>query len=74
MRNSIDRLELVRRQLLSRVREAIDDAPPEIAESAVGRMIQAGALIDFAAGILSEELGPEIGRRMVSDLAQRASA
>ena len=74
MRNSIDRLELVRRQLLSRVREAIDDAPPEIGESAVGRMIQAGGLIDFAAGILSEELRPEIGRRMVSDLAQRASA
>jgi hypothetical protein len=33
-------------------------------------MVQVGVLIDLGAGILSEELGPEIGRRKISGLAQ----
>lgn len=43
-----DRLNVTRRQLMSRVKDALDDAAPEVAESAVGRLIQAGVL---AAGI-----------------------
>ena len=65
------RLRIVRHQLLSRVRDALDDVPPEISESAVGRMAQAGALVQLAAELLSEQVGPALASQMVSDLAQR---
>jgi hypothetical protein len=61
----------MRRQLVSRVHDALDDAPPEVAESAVGRMTQAGVLVQLAAELLSEQVGPALASQMVSDLAQR---
>lgn len=66
-----ERLRAVRQQLLSRVRDALDDVPPEISESAIGRMTQAGALVQLAAELLSEQIGPVLATRMVADLAQR---
>ena len=69
-----DRLKLMQRQLTSRVREALDDLPPELAESAIGRTVQAGVLVELAADMLAEQLGPEFACRMVNELAQRPRA
>ena len=67
-------MRAMRRQLMSRVSDALDDVTPELAESAVGRMAQAGVLVELAARLLSEQVGPDMAGRMVSDLAQRARA
>ncbi len=67
-------MHAMRRHLVSRVRDALDDVSPELAECAVGRMVQAGVLVELAAGLLSEQLGPAMATRMVSDLAQRTQA
>ena len=69
-----DRLHVTRWQLMSRVREALDDAAPEVAESAVGRLIQAGVLVELATGLLSEQLGSAMACQLVGDLAQRSQA
>lgn len=71
MTEPAEQLRIVRQQLLSRVRDALDDAPPEVSESAVGRMAQAGALVQLAAELLSEQVGPVLASEMVADLAQR---
>ena len=62
----------MRRQLMFRVSDALDDVSPELAESAVGRMAQAGVLVELAARLLTDQVGPALASRMVSDLAQRA--
>lgn len=72
MHGNIDHLNVMRRQLLSRVRAALDDAAPEIAESAVGRAVQAGVLIELATELLSEQIGPALARKMLGELAQQA--
>ena len=64
-------LRAMQRQLFSRVRNALDDVAPELAESAVGRMAQAGILVHLAAELLSDQVGPALASQMVSDLAQR---
>jgi hypothetical protein len=69
-----DRLNVTTRQLMSRVRDALDDVAPEVAESAVGRMVQAGVLVELAAGLLSEQLGSAMACQMIGDLAQRLPA
>jgi uncharacterized protein YidB (DUF937 family) len=69
-----DRLKATRRQLMSRVRDALDDVAPEVAESAVGRVVQAGVLVELAAGLLSEQLGSAMACKLVGDLAQRLQA
>ena len=74
MTEAADRMRAMRRQLMSRVSDALDDVTPELAESAVGRMAQAGVLVELAARLLSEQVGPDMAGRMVSDLAQRARA
>jgi hypothetical protein len=71
MPEAAERLFAMRRQLVSRVRDALDDAAPDIAESAVGRMTQAGALVQLAAELLSEQVGPVLASQMVSELVQR---
>ncbi len=71
MPEAIEQYRAARRQLLYRVRAALDDTPPEISESAVGRMAQAGALVQLAAELLSEQVGPALASKMVTDLAQR---
>lgn len=71
MPEAAEQLFAMRRRLVSRVRAALDDTPPEISESAVGRMAQAGALVQLAAELLSEQVGPVLASKMVSDLAQR---
>jgi hypothetical protein len=74
MQEAADRMRAMRRQLLSRVSDALDDVSPDLAESAVGRIAQAGVLVELAARLLSDQLGPDIASRMVSDLAQRSQA
>jgi hypothetical protein len=69
-----DRVNATRRQLMSRVRDALDDVAPEVAESAVGRVVQAGVLVELATGLLSEQLGSAMACKMVGDLAQRSQA
>ena len=49
MHGIADRLNLMQRQLISRVRIVLDEIPPELSESAIGRMAQAGALVELAA-------------------------
>ena len=71
MCGAADRMRAMRRQLSSRVRDALDDVAPELAESAVGRMAQAGVLVQLAAELLADQVGPTLARQMVSDLAQR---
>ena len=66
-----DRMWAMRRQLHSRVSDALDDAAPELAESAVGRMTQVSVLVELAARLLSDEVGPELASQMVRDLAER---
>jgi hypothetical protein len=76
MTDSADRMRAMRRQLVSRVSDALDDVAPELAESAVGRMTQAGVLVELAARLLSEHVGPTLASRMVVELAhwpQRAA-
>ena len=70
MTDAADRMRAMRRQLVSRVNDALDDVAPELAESAVGRMAQAGVLVELAARLLSDQLGPDIASRMVRDLAR----
>lgn len=70
MPEAAERLFVMRRQLVSRVRDALDDTPPELAESAVGRMAQAGALVQIATELLSEQVGPALASQMVRDLAR----
>jgi hypothetical protein len=72
MHGIADRLNLMQRQLISRVRIVLDEIPPELSESAIGRTVQADALVQLAADMLAEQLGPEFACRMVADLAQRA--
>lgn len=72
MPDAAERICAMRRQLASRVRDALDDVSPELAESAVGRMSQAGVLIELAAELLSDQVGPELASKMVADLAQRS--
>lgn len=71
MSNAIDLLGMVRRQLLSRVRDAIDDAPPEVAESAVGKAVQAGALVEAALELMASQMDPGAARNMLSDMLRR---
>ena len=74
MHDSTDRLKLMQRQLAARVRDVLDDVPPELSGSAVGRTVQAGVLVRLAADMLAEQLGPEFACRMVNELAQRPQA
>jgi hypothetical protein len=62
------------RQLVSRVRDALDDVAPDLAESAVGRAVQAGALVQMAAGLLSDELGAATACKILGEMAERALA
>jgi hypothetical protein len=55
-------------------RDVLDDVPPELAESAIGRTVQAGVLVRLAADMLAKQLGPEFACRMVNDLVQRPRA
>jgi hypothetical protein len=71
MPDAADRVCAMRRQLVSRVSDALDDVSPELAESAVGRMTQAGVLVELAAGLLSEHVGPALASRMVTELAHQ---
>lgn len=71
MPEAAEQLFAMRRRLVSRVRDALDDAPPEVSESAVGRMAQAGALVQIAVELLGEQVGPALASEMVSDLACR---
>jgi hypothetical protein len=71
MRDAADRLKLMRRRLLSRVRDALDDVSPELAESAVGRMAQAGVLVELAAQMLGDQVGQATANKIVADLALR---
>jgi hypothetical protein len=73
MHDTSDRLRSMQRQLLIRVRVALDDVSPDIAESAIGRMAQAGVLVELAAQMLGEQVGPVLAGQMVADLAQRTS-
>ena len=45
------------------------DAAPALAESAVGRMSQAGVRVELAAQLLSEQVGPTLASRVVTELA-----
>jgi hypothetical protein len=72
MTEASDRMRTMQRELASRVRNALDDVAPELAESAVGRMTQAGVLVQLAARLLSEQVGPALATQMMSDLAQRS--
>lgn len=72
MTEASDRMRTMQRELASRVRNALDDVAPELAESAVGRMTQAGVLVELAARLLSEQVGPALATQMMSDLAQRS--
>ena len=54
-----------------RVRDALDVAPPEVAECAIGRMTLAGGLVELAAELLSEQVGPSLASQMLADLAPR---
>ena len=72
MTDAADRMRAMRRQLVSRVSDALDDVSPELAESAVGRMTQAGVLVELAAQLLSEQVGPAVASRMVTELAHRS--
>ena len=74
MLDAADRMRAMRSQLVSRVSDALDDVSPELAESAVGRMAQAGVLVELAAQLLSEQVGPVLASQMVSDLVQRTRA
>ena len=71
MTDAADRMRAMRRQLVSRVSDALDDVAPELAEGAVGRITQAGVLIEIAARLLSEQVGPALASRMVVELAHR---
>ena len=68
------RVMAMRRQFISRVRDALDAAPPEVAECAIGRMTLAGVLVELAAELLSEQVGPSLASQMLADLAQRQRA
>jgi hypothetical protein len=72
MTDAADRMRAMRRQLMSRVSDALDDVTPELAESAVGRVTQAGVLVELAARLLSEHLGPAMASRMVTEIANRS--
>ena len=72
MSDFADRLRAMRRQLVSRVRDALDDASPEITESAVGRAVQAGVLVELATSLLGEELGGPMACKMLGELAERS--
>jgi hypothetical protein len=72
MTEASDRMRTMQRELASRVRNALDDVAPELAESAVGRMTQAGVLVELAARLLSEQVGPALATQMMSDLAERS--
>lgn len=74
MTDAADRMRAMRRQLVSRVCDALDDISPDLAESAVGRMAQADVLVELAAELLSQQVGPALAAQMVSDLAQRPQA
>jgi hypothetical protein len=74
MNENVDRLNVMRRQLMSRVRAALDDAAPELAESAVGRAVQAGVLVELATSLLSEQIGAALACKMLGELAQRSQA
>ncbi len=71
MLNAAERMHVVRQQLIVQVRDALDDVSPELAESAIGRMTQAGVLVELAAELLAAQVGPEIASRMVTDFASR---
>lgn len=64
----------MRQRLVAQVRDALDDVSPDLAESAIGRVTQAGVLVELAAELLSDQVGPALAGRMVADLAQRAPA
>ena len=68
MTDAADLMRAMWRQLASRVSEALDDVAPELAESAVGRMTQAGVLVELAARLLSEQVGPALASRISSVL------
>ena len=70
--DAADRMRAMRRQVASRVRDVLDDVSPELAGSAVGRMTQAGVLVELAARLLSEQVGPALASRMVTELAHRS--
>ena len=72
MTDAADRMRAMRRQLASRVRDALDDVTPELAECAVGRMTQAGVLVELAAQLLSDQVGPDLATKMVGELAHQA--
>lgn len=73
MTDAADRMHAMRRQLHSRVSDALDDVAPELAESAVGRMTQVGVLVELAARLLADEVGPALASQIVGDLARRSS-
>ena len=62
----------MRQRLVAQVRDALDDVSPDLAESAIGRITQAGVLVELAAELLSDQVGPELASRMVADIAHRA--
>ena len=64
----------MRQRLVAQVRDALDDVSPDLAESAIGRVTQAGVLVELAAELLSDQVGPALAGRMVADLAQGAPA
>ena len=64
----------MRQRLVAQVRDALDDVSPDLAESAIGRVTQAGVLVELAAELLSDQVGPALAERMVADLAQGAPA
>ena len=74
MDNPADRVRAMRRQLASRVRDALDDASPELSESAIGCVAQAGVLVSIAAELLSEQLGPEAAAQLMQNLMPRMPA
>ena len=64
----------MRQRLVAQVRDALDDVSPDLAESAIGRVTQAGVLVELAAELLSDQVGAALAERMVADLAQGAPA
>ena len=69
--NPSDRLEVARWQLLTKVRAAIKDMPPEVAQSAVGIAVQTGVLIEAAASMLAEQTDATTAHRLLREMVER---
>ena len=68
--NSVERLRALRHELRSRVHDALEDAAPEVAASAIGVMTQVGALVEIATELLAEQVGRDLSARIIADLAR----